>query len=92
MIATYQGSGAELTFSIDTVFEPSSAAATSAVGPAQCSGVVAPVTPPRTTTEEDIEDEINKLEQAYLEFIDYKLIIRGAEYAKYYFILRTLSE
>ncbi len=37
-------------------------------------------------------DEINKLEQAYLEFIDYKLIIRGAEYAKYYFILRTLSE
>jgi hypothetical protein len=37
-------------------------------------------------------NEINKLEQAYLEFVDFKLIIRGAEYAKYYFIMRTLAE
>jgi hypothetical protein len=35
--------------------------------------------------------EINKLEQAFLEFIDFKLCIRGAEYAKYYFIMRTLA-
>lgn len=37
-------------------------------------------------------NEINKLEQAYLEFVDFKLVIRGAEYAKYYFIMRTLAE
>jgi hypothetical protein len=37
-------------------------------------------------------NEINKLEQAYLEFVDFKLMIRGAEYAKYYFIMRTLAE
>ena len=55
MIATFQGSGAEITFSPDTVFEPSSAAATPAAGFAQRSGDVAPVTPPRTTAEEDIE-------------------------------------
>jgi hypothetical protein len=36
--------------------------------------------------------EINQLEQAYLEFVDYKLIIKGSEYAKYYFIMRTLAE
>jgi len=36
--------------------------------------------------------EINKLEQLFLEFIDYKLVIKGGEYAKYYFILRTLAE
>jgi hypothetical protein len=35
--------------------------------------------------------EINKLEQIFLEFIDYKLVIRGSEYAKYYFILKTLA-
>lgn len=37
-------------------------------------------------------NEINKLEQAFLEFIDYRLVIRGADYAKYYFIMRTLAE
>ena len=36
--------------------------------------------------------EINKLEQLFLEFIDYKLVIKGAEYAKYYFILRTMAD
>ena len=36
--------------------------------------------------------EINKLEQLFLEFIDFKLVIRGSEYAKYYFIMRTLAE
>jgi hypothetical protein len=36
--------------------------------------------------------EINKLEQIFLEFIDYKLVIRGSEYAKYYFIMKTLAE
>lgn len=36
-------------------------------------------------------NEINKLEQAYLEFVDFKLVIRGAEYAKYYFIMKTLA-
>jgi hypothetical protein len=37
-------------------------------------------------------NEINKLEQVYLEFLDFKLVIKGSEYAKYYFIMRTLSE
>ena len=37
-------------------------------------------------------NEINKIEQAYLEFVDFKLMIRGGEYAKYYFIMRTLAE
>lgn len=27
-----------------------------------------------------------------MEFIDYKLVIRGGEYAKYYFILRSMAE
>lgn len=35
---------------------------------------------------------INKLEQIFLEFINYDLIVKGSEYAKYYFILRTLSD
>ena len=35
---------------------------------------------------------INQLEQAFLEFLDYDLVVKGSEYAKYYFILRTLSE
>jgi len=26
-----------------------------------------------------------------LEFLDYDLVVRGSDYAKYYFILRTLS-
>lgn len=36
--------------------------------------------------------EINKLEQLFLEFIDYKLVIKGSEYAKYYFIMRSLAD
>ena len=36
--------------------------------------------------------EINKLEQLFLEFIDYKLVIKGGEYAKYYFILRQMAD
>ncbi len=36
--------------------------------------------------------EINELERIYLRFLDYKLHINGSEYAKYYFILRTVSE
>lgn len=35
---------------------------------------------------------INKLEQTFLEFIDYDLVIKGSQYAKYYFILRTLAD
>lgn len=35
---------------------------------------------------------INQLEHQILEFLDYDLVIKGSEYAKYYFILRTLSE
>ncbi len=27
-----------------------------------------------------------------MEFVDFNLIIRGSEYAKYYFIMRTLAE
>ena len=63
MIATYQGSGSELTFSTETIHEQPSFVAAPAVGSAQCSGAVAPVTPPRTVAEEDVEDDINKLER-----------------------------
>jgi len=35
---------------------------------------------------------INALEHQFLEFLDYDLVVKGSEYAKYYFILRTLSE
>ena len=35
---------------------------------------------------------INSLEEKFLEFIDFDLMIKGSEYAKYYFILRTLSD
>ncbi|TNV85531.1 hypothetical protein FGO68_gene8318 [Halteria grandinella] len=35
---------------------------------------------------------INMLEQTFLEFIDFDLVVKGSEYAKYYFILRSLSE
>jgi len=35
--------------------------------------------------------EVNALEKIFLELIDYKLHIRGAEYAKYYFILQTIA-
>eukprot|EP00343_Euplotes_focardii_P001420 CAMPEP_0205800590 /NCGR_PEP_ID=MMETSP0205-20121125/2273_1 /ASSEMBLY_ACC=CAM_ASM_000278 /TAXON_ID=36767 /ORGANISM="Euplotes focardii, Strain TN1" /LENGTH=75 /DNA_ID=CAMNT_0053063879 /DNA_START=342 /DNA_END=565 /DNA_ORIENTATION=+ len=36
--------------------------------------------------------EINNLEKLFLDLIDYDLIIKGADYAKYYFILRSISE
>jgi len=32
------------------------------------------------------------LEEKFLEFVDYDLVVKGSEYAKYYFILRTLSD
>ena len=35
---------------------------------------------------------INELEEKFLEFIDYDLVVKGSEYAKYYFILRTLTD
>lgn len=35
--------------------------------------------------------EINDLERIYLKFLDYRLQISGSEYAKYYFILRTIA-
>ena len=31
------------------------------------------------------------IEKVFLKFLDFDLIIRGAEYAKYYFILKTFS-
>lgn len=36
--------------------------------------------------------EINTLERIYYGLIDYKLIIKGSEYSKYYFILRMAAE
>lgn len=36
--------------------------------------------------------EINALEMVYMELLDYRLNIKGSEYAKYYFILRTVTE
>lgn len=35
---------------------------------------------------------INVLEHQFLQFLDYDLVVKGSEYAKYYFILRTLSD
>ena len=35
---------------------------------------------------------INVLEHQFLQFLDYDLVVKGSEYAKYYFILRTLAE
>lgn len=36
---------------------------------------------------------INKLEQIFLDlFLDYDLVVKGSEYAKYYFIMRTLAD
>lgn len=35
---------------------------------------------------------INQLEKSFLEFVDYDLVVKGSEYAKYYFILRTLAD
>ena len=36
--------------------------------------------------------EISGLEKIFLSLIDFDLVIRGAEYAKYYFILKTFAE
>ena len=36
--------------------------------------------------------EIAGLEKVFLSIIDYDLVIRGSEYAKYYFILKTFAE
>ena len=35
--------------------------------------------------------EVNALEKVFLELIDFDLHIRGSEYAKYYFIMKTLA-
>lgn len=36
--------------------------------------------------------EISGLEQVFLRLLDFDLVIRGAEYAKYYFVLKTFSK
>ena len=36
--------------------------------------------------------EITSLEKVILSLLDYDLVIRGGEYAKYYFILKTFAE
>ena len=36
--------------------------------------------------------EIATLEKLFLQFLDFDLLLRGAEYAKYYFILKTFSQ
>lgn len=35
--------------------------------------------------------EISGLEQVFLRLLDFDLVIRGAEYAKFYFVLKTFS-
>ena len=36
--------------------------------------------------------EISGLEKVFLQVVDYDLVIKGSEYAKYYFILKTFSD
>jgi hypothetical protein len=36
--------------------------------------------------------EIAGIESVFLQLIDFDLVIRGSEYAKYYFILKTFAE
>lgn len=36
--------------------------------------------------------EISSLEKVFLQLIDFDLIIRGSEYAKYYFVLKTFAD
>ena len=36
--------------------------------------------------------EISSLEKVFLSLVDFDLVIRGGEYAKYYFILKTFAE
>ena len=62
MIATYRGGGTELTFSAETMFESASVVA---IGSAQRPGDVAPVNPERTVLDDDIEEEIHKVERKY---------------------------
>ena len=35
--------------------------------------------------------EITSLENIFLQLVDYSLIIKGSEYAKYYFILKAFA-
>ena len=35
--------------------------------------------------------EISSLEKVFLQLIEFDLIIKGSEYAKYYFILKTFA-
>lgn len=36
--------------------------------------------------------EVNEFERTFLDLIGYDLVVRGAEYAKYYFVMRTLAD
>ena len=36
--------------------------------------------------------EISSLEKVFLSLIDFDLMIRGSEYAKYYFVLKTFAD
>ena len=36
--------------------------------------------------------EITGLEKVFLSMLDFDLVIKGSEYAKYYFILKTFAE
>ena len=36
--------------------------------------------------------EISSLEKVFLQLIDFDLMIRGSEYAKYYFVLKTFAD
>jgi hypothetical protein len=36
--------------------------------------------------------EISGLEAVFLRLLDFELVIRGAEYAKFYFVLKTFSK
>lgn len=36
--------------------------------------------------------EISSLEKVFLQLTDFDLVIRGAEYAKYYFVLKTFAD
>jgi len=36
--------------------------------------------------------DLNEMERVFLDFIEYNLYVKGADYAKYYFILREFAE
>lgn len=36
--------------------------------------------------------EVNNLEKIFLDLISYELVVKGSDYAKYYFILRSMSK